>query len=243
MKKIVITFIALCSLFVAKATPLKDSLTGEKVLQKMYKKYKGNWYKNFTFTQTTETFKKDSLVKTDTWYESIVFPDYFRISIGAAENGNAVIYNKDSVFQIRKSKLVNKSLRTDDLTFLLGGMYFLPYDTVKSKILKEGYDYTKAYETTYNGKAVYVIGANNENEKVSQLFIEKERLIVVRFIKYIGKTKQEAIFDGHQKVGKAYTETIVSFYINDALLQKEKYYDCKFNTTIDMAIFDPYQFK
>lgn len=174
MKKLWIFILCITSILLALSSfKTTDKITAEKVLAKMYKRYTGKWYKNFTFTQTTEIFKNDSLTKTTTWYETIVFPDYFRISFGEPSEGNAVIYKKDSTFNFRKGKLVQKSLRTDDVTFLLGGMYFMPFDSVKSKMIKEGYDISKAHKSIWEGKEVYVIGSETDDEKASQLWIDK----------------------------------------------------------------------
>ncbi len=209
----------------------------------MYSRYHNNWYRNFTFDQITESYKNDSLVRTATWHETIVFPDYFRISFGDVANGNAVLFVKDSSFNFTKEKLTRKGPRRDDLIFLLGGMYFISFDSVKVKMIKEGYDITKACETNWQGKATYVLGANNAEDKMNQLWIDKEKLIVVRFLKYNGHNKEEAIFGDHVKYGKAWSETSCIFYNNNKLIQKEKYFNCKANTDVDMQIFDPYHFK
>jgi hypothetical protein len=74
------------------------------------------------------------------------------------------------------------------------------------------------------------------------LWIDKEKLIVVRFVKYLPTNKQDARMSSHQKFGKAWSETNVVFYLNDKLYQKENYYNCKVNTEVDMGIFDPYNF-
>ncbi|MEJ7610567.1 MAG: hypothetical protein WKF88_05245 [Ferruginibacter sp.] len=220
----------------------QKNITGEQILKKMYSRYSGNWYKNFTFTQTTENYRNDSPVKTATWYEAIVFPDYFRISFGDIKDGNAMLQIKDSVFNFRKGKMFRKSLKGQDHTFLLGGMYFIPFDSVKVRMEKEGYDISKAYESEWKGKKVYVLGANSAVEKTNQLWIEKDRLILVRFLKYEGANKEEAIFGDHKKFGKARSETSCSFFVNDKLIQTEKYNDCRVNTNVDMRLFDPYNF-
>ena len=217
--------------------------TGKELLAKMYKTYKGKWYKDFTFSQTTENYKNDSLVKTATWHEAIVFPDYFRISFGEPEAGNAMIQIRDSMYNFRKGKLVQQGPKGEDLTFLLGGMYFLPFDSVLVKMGREGYDINKFHEDKWQGKDAYVIGASSADEKTSQLWIDKEKLIVVRFVKYEAKSKEEAVFGNHKQFGKAWSETSCLFYINDKLVQKETYHDCKANGGVDMKIFDIQNFK
>lgn len=217
--------------------------SGKELLAKMHKTYSGKWYKDFTFSQTTESYKNDSLVKAATWHETIVFPDYFRISFGDPEAGNAMIQIRDSMFNFRKGKLVQKSLKGEDLTFLLGGMYFLPLDSVLVKMKKEGYDINKFHEDKWQGKDAYVLGTSTADEKENQLWIDKEKLIVVRFIKYDAKSKEEAVFGDHKQFGKAWSETSCLFYINDKLIQKETYHDCKANGGVDLSIFDVQNFK
>lgn len=214
----------------------------EDVLHDMHKRYAGNWYKSFTFTQTTENYRNDSLVRTSTWYEAIVFPDKFRIDFGDKKDGNAVIYLKDSVYSFRKGKLARTGFNDDDLTFLLGGLYFYSFDTAKAKLQRQGYSLDKFHEDNWQGKPVYVIGASNATERSNQLWIDKEKLVVLRFIKFNGNDKEEGVFRDHKPFGKAWSETACDFYVNDKLIQKEKYYDCKADISVDPAIFDPTNF-
>ena len=153
-----------------------------------------------------------------------------------------MIQKKDSVFNFRKGKLFRRGPKGEDLTFLLGGLYFIPFDSVKIRMVKEGYDISKAHESVWEGNKTYVIGTENDGDKANQLWIDMKKLIVVRFVKYTGTDKLEAIFSGHIPLGKAWSETACSFYANNKLIQKEKYYDCLANTEMDMRLFDPYNF-
>ena len=238
MKKFLTAVFILSALICIHAFSTRENISGEKILAKMYKRYAGHWYKDFSFTQTTENYRHDSLIKTATWYEAIVFPDHFRISFGDIKDGNAMIQKKDSVFNFRKGKLVRRGMQKDDLTFLLGGMYFVSFDSVKARMLRQGYDFTKAHEAVWEGKKAYVLGASSDGEKANQLWIDPEKLVVMRFIKYEDGGKEEGIFKDHRAFGGGWSETATDFFIDDQLIQKEKYFDCKANTDIDMGLFD-----
>lgn len=242
-RKSIYFFLLVATLIVSTAFTDGEKITGEKILAKMYKKYKGNWHKTFTFTQNTVQYKNDTIARKSIWYETMVYPDYFRINFGDPQLGNAVLFIRDSTFNFAKGKLAGKSKRGEDLTFLLGGMYFLPFDSVLVKMKGEGYDISKAFEIDKEGKGFFVIGANNGAEKVNQLWIDKDKLVVAKFIKYDGNSKQEAVFSNHKKFGKAWAETACSFFVNDKLIQTETYTDCKVNTAVDMSIFDVRNFK
>lgn len=212
--------------------------TGEEVLAKMYKQYAGKWMKTFSFTQTTQVYRNDSLINTSTWYENVMYPDKFRIDFVDKTSGNAAILTTDSVYRFREGKLVRTTANTDNLTFILGGMYFYPFDTVKAMYKRYGYDPGKSYETTLNNKAVYVIGANNADEKTNQLWIDKQKLVIVKFISYDNGEKEEGIFKDHKQFGNSWSEMACDFYVNGKLIQKEMYYDCKANSGINPKIFD-----
>ena len=213
--------------------------TSTEVLKKMYGRYAGKWYSTFTFNQTTENYRNDSLIKTATWYEAIKYPDNFRIDFGDSKDGNAVIFTKDSSYNFRNGKLRRVTTNTDDLTFLLGGMYFYTIDSVFSKLGQLGYKLDHFHKDKWKGKEVYVIGANDNIEKLNQLWVDKEKLVLVRFIKYENGRKEEGILENQKRFGGGWSETSCTFYMDDKLFQKEIYHDCKANVVIDPRYFDP----
>jgi hypothetical protein len=244
MKKIL--FIGACtvSIFIGTSSfKANKDITAQEIIEKMYKRNSGKWFKTFTFSQKTENYRNDSIIKTAVWHEAIVYPNYFRITFDKPEDGNAMIYIKDSSYSFRNGTLRQRTLRTEDITFLLGGMYFVPYDSIAPKMKKEGFDMQKAHECLWNNRPTYVIGAVKDDDKNNQLWIDRKTLAVVRFVQYLPAYKLEAVFSNHVKRGKGYTETDVSIYLNDKLYQKEAYYNCIVNAPVDMKLFDINDFK
>ena len=216
--------------------------TAEEVLRQMYDHYHGKWYHTLRFSQTTESYRNDSLVKRATWYESIMFPDKFRIDFGSPSGGDAVIFRNDSSYRFNKGQLKESKAGKNDLIFLLGGLYFYSFDKAISELRSLHYDLNKFHTDTWKGKEVYVIGADSKDEKLNQLWIDKEKLILVRQITFDDNRKEEAVFENHIELEGGWSETMCTFYINDHLIQKEYYHDCKANADIDPLIFDPSSF-
>lgn len=219
-----------------------NKIDSETVLKSMHDKYTGKWYTSFTFSQTTERYRNDTLRSTQTWYEALKLPYLFRIDFGDIKEGNAVIYNRDSMYVFRNDSLKRTDANNDNLTFLLGGMYFISFDSVLAKMKAFHFDLDKFHEDTFMGNAVYVIGANASGEKVNQIWIDKDKLVLLRLIEYINDNKSEAVFENHQQFGGGWSETKVSFYFDDQLSQVEYYHNCKANVPLDDAIFDPRKF-
>lgn len=237
MKNLLIGVLILCT-----ATSVVAQSGSKEVLKKMHDRYAGKWYKTFRFNQTTEVYRNDSLKRSETWYENIKFPGNFRIDFGNPDSGNAVIFKNDSSYLFRGARKVSVRPDKDDLLFLLGGIYFYPFDEVTAKIKLFGYNLDKFHEDTWKEKGVYVIGASKGEDSVNQIWIEKENYSPVRMLKYENKNKEEAFFENHVRLGGGFTETLVHFFINDKLVQVEKYHDLEGNVDIDPSIFDPVNF-
>lgn len=215
---------------------------GEALIKKMYLRYAGKWYQNFTFNQTTKFYKNDSLTGSQIWYEAISFPDHFRIDFGEADSANAVIFKGDSSYFFKKGQLRSTRFNDDDLTFLLGGLYFYPLEQTLKQYRKLGYDLQKFHEDAWMGKPVWVIGAAKDENQLSQLWIDQDHFFLVRMLRFANGRKEEAIFDNHIALEGGWTETKVRFFVNDRLVQEEFYHDCKAHVPIDPDLFDPSSF-
>jgi hypothetical protein len=213
--------------------------TSQEVLQSMYSRYHGVWHKSLTFNQTTERYRNDTLIKTSTWYETIVYPDLLRIDFDSVKSGSGAIFRHDSTYYFRNNKIVRSTNAENELIFFLGGMYAMSFDKVLAHFADLHYDLSKFHTSTWKGKPVYVIGDDKDSDKVNQLWIDQEKMVAVRFIKYDNNTKEEGFFEQQVPVKNAWSETKCSFYINDKLLQVESYHDLVADGPVDMRVFDP----
>src|SRR6202012_5418381 len=113
-------------------------------ITRMYHQYAGHWFRTFTFNQTTQQYRNDSLAKTQTCYEFIRFPDRFRMDFGDADSGNAGIFRGDSAYRFGHGQLRSSSINNNEgLIFQLGGMYFYPLDQTISKLNALQFDLNK----------------------------------------------------------------------------------------------------
>jgi len=217
----------------------QKNTTSTEVLQGMYKRYHNQWHKSLTFNQTTEQYKNDTLAKKATWYETIVYPDLLRIDFNKPKSDGGVIFRHDSTYVFIKNKVVRATKDENELIFFLGGMYSMSFDKVLSHFAELHYDLSKFHTSVWKGKPMFVLGAANDDEKVNQLWIDQEKQVAVRFIKYDGGTKEEGFFEQQIPLKKAWSETKCSFYVNDKILQVETYHDVVADAPVDMTIFEP----
>jgi len=214
---------------------------GEPVLKLMYQRYEGKWQRSLVFDQTTEVYRNDSLKSTQTWHEAMLFPDKLRIDIEPVVNNRTYIFRGDSTYAVVNGRIRSASNEGNDLIFLLGGLYFYPFEKTLEKLKSLGYDTGKSYETEWKGRLVYVVGVSNKDEKANQLWIDKRDLYLVRMMEFKGRTTEEGIFENHIKIGGGWTETKASFYFDGKLAQVETYHDSK-ALPLDEHFFDPFKY-
>jgi len=234
---LIIALLTAATADIARSTPAPDpNPTGRDIIKKMYDRYAGRWYRTFTFNQTTEIYRNDSLKSTQTWYEFMRLPDRFRMDFGSADSGNAAIFRGDSCYRFRSGKLRSTTINNNEgLIFLLGGMFFYPLDQDYTILDSLHYDLGPAKSGTWEGRPVFVIGKDGAN----QLYIDREHLYLVRMLKVDGAQTLDARFSDYKPFAGGWSETKCSFYLDGKLMQVETYHDCKAGVRLEDRIFDP----
>ena len=217
----------------------QQELNSTSLLKEMYDRYHNKWQSSLSFNQTTERYRNDSLVKSDIRYERISYPDKLRIDFTSPNSGNGIIFRSDSTYVFSNNKITRAIKNENELSFFLGGLYFVPFNEVLAHFKALKYELSKFHTSTWKGKPVYVIGADKDDEKINQLWIDQENLIPVRFLKYDKNGKEEGWFEDHVRLNGGWSETKCTFIVNDRLLQVEKYHDVVSGGAIDQSIFDP----
>ena len=215
--------------------------SGKDIIQKMYYQYGGKWYQTFTFRQTTDIYRGDSLRASQTWYEFIRFPDRFRMDFGDADSGNAAIFRGDSCYRYRNGHLLSTTINNNEgLIFLMGGMYFYPLGRTLD-ILRDSlhYNLDRMHEDSYETRPVYVIGADQGDTITNQIWVDQEKLFIVRMIRSSPGRTLDARFAGYKPFGMGWSPMTCTFYVNGRLVQVETYQDARADVELDSRIFDP----
>ncbi len=222
---------------------LKKISSTQSLVEAMQSRYTGKWSRTVTFVQHNVHYQADTVKNTSVWYEALEYPDKFRIDFSEPKEGNAVIFANDSVFNFRAGKLVAKRQQANHLMLLAGGIYFIPTDKALSRLQEAGYDISKFHENTWEGKPVYVVGAEKGDLQSAQFWIDKDKLYLVRTLTPTpDQHLQEAQFSKHIKNGRGWIETEVLFLKDGKRQQLEMYKDIKANPVLPSGIFSENQF-
>jgi hypothetical protein len=215
------------------------------LVRAMHDRYAKSWYSTITFTQKSTTYNDDGTTKVETWYEAALLPGKLRIDIGPAADGRAYLLADGNVTVFDKGKEVNSRPLVNMLLVLGFDVYRQAPEKTLEVIASEKYDVSKFHEDSFEGRPMYVVGADKGDLKSRQFWIDKKRLLFVRLFQpdRADESKIEDIrFTDYRPLAGAWIAARVEVRAGDKLVFSEDYSDIKGNPALDAALFDPKQF-
>jgi hypothetical protein len=218
----------------------QDSITGNQIFEKMYATYGGKWHQSVSYLKEVQQYPNGEASPKQYWFEAIQYPGNKRMDIGDVTSGNIILLHNDTLYKYQNGKAVYGNPDRGDYVFLTGDMYFMSLDKAKKRFKWFNYDLTKGTESVWKGKPIYVLGATDTAEKVNQLWIDKEKLVLLRSLEYEGG-KSDIQFEDHVKLPTSWLETKVSFRQDDQLLQEEKFIGYSNMREFSKDLFNPWK--
>jgi hypothetical protein len=136
-----------------------------------------------------------------------------------------VVYRNDSAFVYENNKLINERAITHDLVILSMDIYNMTFEEIMERLGGLNYDISKFYETTYNGRKVYVMGAEAGDTSSYQAWFDAEHLYLIKTIRPTERGVRENEFLNYIQLEKGWIEQEILFKLNGKVFMHEKYFD------------------
>jgi len=218
---------------------------GEDVLRAMHDRYAKTWYTNLTFTQKSTTYNPDGTTKVETWNEALVLPAKLRIDIGPPQNNDGYLMVDGTLTILKAGKEAGTRPLVNMLLVLGFDVYGQSADKTAEVVRAEGYDLKKVHEETWEGRPVYVVGADKGDRNAKQFWVDKDRLLFLKLYEPTqqdSKKFQEIRFEDYREMSGGWVAARVEVYADDKKVFSEDYSDIQTNVKLDPGTFDPKQF-
>jgi hypothetical protein len=233
----------LSAVLVLTLTPARPAITSTAdLIAAMQQQYGGAWYKTATFVQKTTTFAADGTATVSTWYEALAVPGSLRIDFTPVEEGNGVLFADGKTFSFKAGKVASSRPYVHPLMLLGFDIYKLPAAEVTAELVGLKFDLTRFRADTWQGRPVYVVGAEAGDLRSAQFWIDQEHLYFVRMIRPSGPDgaqTQETQFNKYQRLGGGWMAPEVIFKTDGRVLTTEEYSELRADVTLDPKLFNP----
>ena len=216
------------------AAPISSAAS---LLDAMYDRYAGKWYRTMTFVQKTTISLASGSELRQTWHEAGAFPGRLRIDTDLASN-NGVLYARDSVFSVMNGKVVRADTGRNELLILGFDVYAQPVAQTEAALRKAGFNLSKFHEGTWQGRAVFVVGAEKGDTLSKQFWVERDRLLFVRMLSKTPQGRSDWRFDDYREMGGGWIAMRVEQFVNGKRRLLEEYADVKVNVSLPPALFE-----
>jgi len=223
----------------------QEMRSGNDLLRAMHERYASSWYQTVTFTQKSTTYKADGSNSEETWYEAASIPGKLRIDLGSPTSGNGYVLVDGDVSIIKDNKIASTRHSVNMLLVLGFDVYRQDPEKTIAVVKGEGYDLSKLHEDEWDGRAVYVVGADAEDLKSKQFWVEKDSLLFVRVIEP-GKDASEVNdvrFTNYRRLERAWIAAGVEVWSEGKKVFSEDYSDIQADVKLPAGTFDPAKFE
>ena len=191
-------------------------------MKEISSRYNGKWFTQIKFSQTTDYYEHDSLVKSEIWDEIYTFPNNLVIYITPGDTSNKYIFSNDSFNIYENNELISEKKIVHDAIVLSMDIYNMKFADIMKRWKDLPYDTDKFHEIIDNGKKVYVIGDTLSN----QVWFDAEHLYFIKLIKPTEKGTRENCFLNYIQLGdKGWIEQEVEFKLNGQVYMREGYFN------------------
>ena len=216
--------------------------TSDELVAAMQKKYAKSWYRTATFVQKTTNIDKDGNKKVETWYEALSVPGSLRIDFTPTQDGNGILFTNDQIYSFKNGKVAQNRPFVHPLMVLGFDIYRLPPSAAIEKLKGLKFDLSILREDTWQGRPVYVVGANAGDLHSPQFWIDQKNLYFVRMIRPAGRDgaqTQETQFNKYQKLGGGWMSPEVIFLVDGKVVTTEEYSEMRADVPLEAKLFDP----
>ena len=214
---------------------------GKALLARMHDRYAGTWFRTMTFVQRTTQRRPDGTSQVTTWYES-QRGSRLRIDIGDPALGNGALYTAESLYVVREGKVVRRMAEGNPFLPLIVSVYLEPLDVTIKQLAPYKIDLSRLRVQDWEGKPTYVVGASSPSDTTSpQFWVEKDRLIVTRFLMPLVPSPegraQDVRLENNVPLGGGWLATHVRILDKGSAMQTEEYSDWRAGVELPETFF------
>src|ERR1700674_1252790 len=156
--------------------------TGSGVVKAMHDLYAGKYLRTMSFLQNNTAYTSTGQEQHSQWYEHLEVPGKLRIAFLPATQRSGLVQVDDKVASFDNGIRVDFRPSVNPLLLLTADVYTAPVATIMRGLDSLSVNTEVIRTDEWEGRPVYVIGAKAGDSTSNQMWIDADKLLLLRFI-------------------------------------------------------------
>src|SRR6266550_2566571 len=152
------------------------------LIKAMHDRYDGKYLKTMSFLQNNTRYTATGQEQKSQWYEHIEIPGKLRIAFLPASQKSGLVQVDDRVASFDNGIRVDFRPSVNPLLLLTADVYAAPITTIIRGLDSLHVDQELIRADEWDGHPVYVVGAKAGDSTANQMWVDAERMLLLRFI-------------------------------------------------------------
>jgi hypothetical protein len=216
--------------------------TGSGVVKAMHDLYAGKFLKTMSFLQNNTAYTSTGQEQHSQWYEHLEVPGKLRIAFLPATQRSGLVQVDDKVASFDNGIRVDFRPSVNPLLLLTADVYVAPLPTIMRGLdsLNVALDVVRTDE--WEGRPVYVVGAKAGDSTSTQMWIDADKLLLLRFIQRGKSGEHPMVSDirvsGYKDIQGYQIPTEFLVIRNGRPVWREQYANVRINEELPPGTFD-----
>ena len=227
----------------AEPEPAGKITSAEQLINEMHDKYAGSWYRTLRFAQTNTFYGQSGKETKSRWVENLSVPGRLRIDFEPLTSRSGLLILNNRVTTFDNGKRVDSRRAIQPILTLTADVYAIPAAVTLRRLDSLKIDLSKFRSDKLDKKSVYVVGADKGDLESTQVWVDAEKLLLVRLIQQETRGDRTIVTDtriGEYRDVDGYPVAHEFMSSRDGKPYfKEEYEDVRVNAELPAGIFDP----
>lgn len=217
--------------------------TAGDLVREMHDRYAGKWYSTLRFEQSNTFYTSSGREEKSRWVENLSVPGKLRIDFEplSSKSGLLILNNRVTTFDNGRRGETRRSIQP--ILTLTADVYAIPPAVTMRRLDSLRIDLEKLRTDRLDRKRVYVVGAEKDDLTSNQVWIDAEKLLLVRLIQSTtagGRTiTTDTRVGGYKEIDGFPVATEFMSLRDGKPYFREEYENIRVNAPIPAAMFDP----
>ena len=223
--------------------PVPEIASARELIREMHDRYAGSWYSTLRFEQSNTFYTSSGKEEKSRWVENLAVPGKLRIDFHPLTSKSGLLILNNRVTTFDNGRRVDTRRSIQPILTLTADVYAIPPAVTARRLDSLKIDLSKLRTDRLDKKRVFVIGGDEGDLESNQVWIDAERLLLVRLIQSDKRGDRTIVTDtrvgGYKDVNGFPVAHEFLSYRDGKPYFREEYENVRVNELIPPALFDP----